>query len=183
MSTHSINYEVPLKVTGPDGTVLWQGSGAFGIVYTCKAVAAITESNVVVIDPAAAIYQATNLGATATYGANVFAVRPSNTTSYGAGVIGAALSTVAASTASAPTYVAVAGPGSIAMVTTASATGTIGRHLRLSATNGVVTDSITAPTNPEQSPGYTIKPSGTTAQPSATDTGTATRLAAYILPH
>jgi hypothetical protein len=174
------NLEIPLRVIGPDGTTLWQGSGWLGTVLTGKASATITESNSLMTTAASFLMQASNLAGTTTVIANVLSVGQSGTTP--SGLVGAALNS--ATTAVGNNIVLIAGTGSLALVTTASATGTLGRHL-IGGASGVVTDSATAPTNPAQSLGFTAKPSGTTtgANFGITDTGTATRLGAYITIH
>jgi len=177
MAGQSINLETPLKVYGGDGTVLYEGSAWLGVCQVVKATTAITQADAVALDPATFLLQADNLAATATIVANVLGCRPAITTgSYDRGLVGVALGTAAANA-----LCAVAGEGSIVTVKTASATGTIGRHVLCSSTAGSVTDSATAPTNPVQSPGYTVKPSGTTG--GVTDTGTATRLGILVAVH
>lgn len=176
----SIALETPLKVIGPDNTVLWQGSGFLGTVLLGVAKVAVTESNVVVVDPTTFIVQGSNLAATATPVANGITLRPSRVTgtspTYETGILGCALNTAAIGS-----QVSIAGAGSIALVTVASATGTLGHHALLSSTAGTVTSSATAPTAASHSPGYVVKAAGTTG--GATDTGSATRMGIYVSPH
>lgn len=179
MSQSGIGLEIPIRVTGEDGTVVWQGVGLMGRVYLVKNTdsAAIGVGNVVALDPANFIIGASNLAATATPVAQVYAAkRAVSTGSFDRMLIGAAVESIPVGGQG-----QVAGAGSITVVSVASATGTVGRHLIVGATAGVVTDSATAPTNPAQSPGYTLKPSGTTG--GATDTGVATQIGALIQVH
>ena len=179
MSGQSINLEVPVKITGPDGTVLFQGSGWFGRVHVaiCKAVA-ITAGDATSLDPGTFIIQANNLASGATFGANALTARPCITTgNFDRGILGVALNTAAIGD-----QVVIAGEGSITTVQVAGATGTIGHYALPGATAGRVTSSQVGAVNPTEHLGKVLKPSGTTAQPSATDTGVATRMGVYVHP-
>ena len=179
MSQQSVNFEIPLKVIGPDGTVLWQGSGILGTVKTaiCKVVA-ITAADAVSLDPGTFILQANNLAATATYGANVITARPCITTgSFDRGILGVAMNSAAIGE-----QVVIAGRDSLTTVKVAGATGTIGHYALPSATAGSVTSSQIGAVNPAEHVGKVVKPSGATAQPSATDTGVATRMGIIVDP-
>lgn len=163
--------EIPLRVIGPDGTVLWQGSGLLGVVYSavCKA-AAITESNALMIDPTTTILQASNLAATAAIVANVLSAKPTTGAAV-QGVLGCALNSAAVGE-----RVIIAGAGSLALCTTGTA-GALGQFA-VPAASGSTTQSNAGATGPNQNVGRVIKPAGTTG--GATDTGTASRLGLLV---
>lgn len=163
------NLEIPLRVIGPDGTTLWQGSGWLGVVYLGTVQTAVTESNAVMLDSTWVI-QASNLAASATVVANKLLVKPTTGAAV-QGVLGAALSTVPVNG-----LVPIAGPGSIALVTTGTA-GTLG-HWVVPAASGSTTQTAAGVTGPNQNVGRQIKLAGATG--GSTDTGTASRLGAII---
>lgn len=167
----SSNLEIPLRVIGPDGTVLWQGSGWLGVVYAavCKS-AAITESNAVMIDPTTTIIQASNLAATTAIVANVLSAKPTTGAAV-QGVLGCALNTAAVGD-----RVVIAGAGSLCLCTTGTA-GVIGQFA-VPAAAGSTTQSNAGATGPNQNVGRVIKPAG--AVGGATDTGTASRLGLLV---
>lgn len=174
----SLNMEVPLRVTGPDGTVLWQGSGILGVVYgaICR-VAAITESNALMLDPATTLLQASNMLATGNplAGAggalpNVLSAKPTTGAAV-QGVLGCALNSAAIGA-----QVVVAGPGSIALCTTATA-GTLG-HYAVPAAAGSTTQTAVGVAGPNQNVGRVVKIAGTSG--GFTDTGTATRIGIVV---
>lgn len=176
MSQSSVGMELPLKVTGGDGTVLWLGVGMLGVCRAIKnteATSQIGEAMHVILDTANSIFMASNSAATATAVATVMAGKIGSTTPPSS--LGFALGAIDAGATG-----EVAAAGSICLARTASATGTIGQHI-LGGAAGVVTNSATPPSAAAVSPGYTLKPSGTTG--GATDTGTATRILVQVSVH
>ena len=170
----SSNFEIPLRVFGPDGSVLWQGTGIMGIPRVIKNTdtATITEAMNVILDAANSILPASNLAATATPVALVLA-----------GKIGAANGAnlgFATAPILASTQGVLWGPGSICNALVAGATGTLNHHA-IPGASGVVTSAAAVGANPVQAAGYVLKPSGTTG--GATDTGMATRMGVLAMPH
>jgi len=171
----SSNFEYPLKVTAPDGTVLWQGTGIMGIprvIKNTEASSTITEAMNVILDAANAVLPASNLAATATPVAILLA-----------GKIGAANgANLGFATAGIPAQAqgVLWGPGSICNALVAGATGTLNHHA-IPGASGVVTSAAAVGANPVQAAGYVLKPSGTTG--GATDTGVATRMGVLCMPH
>lgn len=170
----SSNLEIPLRVLGPDGTVLWSGTGIMGIPRVIKNTdtAAITEAMNVILDAASAILPASNLASTATPVAIVLA-----------GKIGAASGANLgfATTAINPQAQGVLwGIGSICNALVAGATGTLNHHA-IPGASGVVTSAAAVGANPAQAAGFVLKPSGATG--GATDTGVATRMGVLVMPH
>ena len=171
-----IGLEVPLRVIGPNGTVLWQGSGWLGVVYVGKASATITTNSCLQLTAASFIIQADNLAATSNIGANVLSVNLAPTTppllvgvSLKAGIVNEAI--------------AIAGNGSIVPILTSAVTHTVGHHGIAAASGALGASSATAPASPALSIGFAVKNRGTTAQPSATDTGTDTRAGYLVSVH
>lgn len=174
MSQQTSNLEIPLRIIGPDNTVLWQGSGWLGVVIVGKAITAVTAAAAVNLVVASFIIQASNLAATATPVANVMAVQNSPVTP--AGLLGVALSAAAVNE-----QVLIAGPGSIVTVLTSAVTHTVGQHAVAAAAGALGASVITAPINPIQSLGYCTKNRGTVG--GATDTGTDTRAGYLVVIH
>ena len=174
MSQQSANMEIPLRVIGPDGTtVLWQGSGWLGVVHVGKAITAVTAAAEVNLVAASLIIQASDLAASATFGANVLAVQ-------NAPVTPPMLVGVALNAAAAGEMVSIAGNGSIVPVLTSAVTHTVGQHAIAAAVGALAASAATPSVSPAQSLGFCVKNRGVTAQPSATDTGTNTR-AGYLV--
>ena len=171
----SSQFEIPLRVIGPDGSVLWQGSGWLGVVRTaiCKAVA-ITQSDGLAADPGTFIIQADNLAATATPVSNLLTARPMITT----GSFDRALLGVALNAAAIGEQVVIASQGSIVTVRVAGATGTLGHLAAPTTTAGLAVSSAAGNTAPSKNLGLVMKPSG--AAGGATDTGVATRMGVLV---
>ncbi len=170
----SSGLEIPLRVTGADGSTLWQGTGIMGIPRIIKNTdsSVITEAMNVILDAANSVLPASNLAATATPVALVLA-----------GKIGAASG---ANLGFATTAIAVNaqgvlwGVGSICNALVAGATGTLNHHA-IPGASGVVTSAAAVGAFPVQAAGFVLKPSGTAG--GATDTGVATRMGVLVMPH
>jgi hypothetical protein len=180
MSQQSSALELPLRVTGPDGTILWQGVGSLGTVRSIKNTTTtdIADANHVILDNTAttgAVIVANDLAQSAipATGMPLFVLGGARGSTTPPSSLGFALGAIKAGTVGLTASV-----GSICFASTASSTGTLGRFV-LGAASGNVTDSATPPSVPTVSPGRTLRPSGTTtgAQFGITDTGTATRMA------
>lgn len=176
----SINLKLPIRVIGADGTVLWVGSGLFGIIYTVRvttAAAAIGDG--FVLDPAASLIFGGSFVAAVDTGApaeNIYAGRKCNT----AGSLDRAWFGVALTSAPVGAEIVVAGPGSIALANVAGATGTIGHHANSAGTAGLVISNAAAATAPANSCGLVLKPAGNTG--GFTDTGSTTKLGIMVAP-
>ena len=170
----SSNLEIPLKVTGPDGTVLWEGSGIMGIPRVIKNTdtSAITEAMNVILDAANSILPASNLAATATPVAIVLAGKQGAANGANLGFATARIGVNELGV--------LWGPGSICNALVAGATGPLNHHA-IPGAAGVVTSAAAVGANPVQAAGYVLKPSGTTG--GATDTGVATRMGVLCMPH
>lgn len=178
MSQQSSNLEIPLRVIGPDGTtILWQGLGTLGAIVVGKASAAVAKADSLMFTLASFIFQADNLAANATFGANVMSVGQSGVTP--TGLIGVALNSAATGE-----QVLIAGGGSVQVVKTVTATAqTVGHHVVGAASGAIGASVATQPVTPIQSLGFVLKTRGTTAQPSATDTGSDVRTGILVVVH
>lgn len=178
MAQSSINMEIPLKVTGPDGTILWEGSGIFGLVRFVKNTdtSIITEALHIILDTANSVFVASNsLASSVNAGAaQVFAGKIGSTTppsSLGFAIAGIPVGGLG------PAFAV----GSICCAAVAGATGTIGHHC-IGAASGLVTSAGGAlAVSPVVSPGLVLKPSGVAG--GVTDTGVATRMGILVQPH
>lgn len=174
----SSNLEVPLRVIGPDNTVLWEGSGWLGVVQVGKASVAITTGMSLQLSPATFILQADDLLATAVPVANVLSVNPAPAAGAGVptGLIGVALAPAAINA-----IVPIAKAGSIVPALTGAVLQTLGNHCIHAAGGALAASSTVAPINPQQSIGYVTKPRGVVG--GATDTGTADRCGVLVVVH
>jgi hypothetical protein len=179
----SINLRLPLKIIGGDGTVLFSGSGLFGIVYTARVVnATVLVGDGVAIDPTTFIIVGGSFVAAVDTGApaeNVYTCRKMITTgNFDRGIMG-----VAITSAPVGSEIAIAGIGSIALVNVAASTGTLGQFANPTTTAGLAVSSTTALTAPQEYLGKFWKPSGSaTPTGGATDTGSASKAAVLVNP-
>jgi hypothetical protein len=136
-----VTHELALKVTGPDGAILWVGVGPLGMVYEVMMVSvAMVPGQVVVADPTNTIIPRMDYVAADTIPKQLLrGLQGTATVTLGA-TLGVAIDKCASDAAG--IQIRVAGTGSIVAVETTVSPGTVGHYCNR-ATAGQVTPAAT----------------------------------------